>query len=83
MVNTVAEKKSHNTNEDYATAKQACKTQIKIGWLSVWDFIWIVTGNLLPNWPITKQDILSAKDIFGPDVGSLKGKTTHRAPPTV
>jgi hypothetical protein len=39
-----------------------------------------VDNKLLPNCPITREDILAAEHIFGPDVGSLKGKTVHRAP---
>jgi hypothetical protein len=44
------------------------------------EFIRIVTNNLLPNCPVTKRDIISAEYIFGPDLGSLKGKTVQRAP---
>jgi hypothetical protein len=39
-----------------------------------------VTSNQLRNCPITKADIIAAEDIFGPEVGSLKGKTTRRRP---
>jgi hypothetical protein len=44
------------------------------------DFLRIVARNQLPNCPITRDDILAAEDIFGPDIGSLKGKTTRRKP---
>ena len=37
----------------------------------------------MPNVPITRDDILAAEHIFGPDVGSLKGKTVHRTPEQV
>ena len=40
----------------------------------------------IPDYPITVQDIKSAEIIFGPDLGSLKGKTAWRQPehvPTV
>jgi hypothetical protein len=37
---------------------------------------------MLPNCPVTWADIAAAEDIFGFDVGSLKGKTT-RIPPHV
>jgi hypothetical protein len=36
--------------------------------------------NLLPNNPFTTNDILPAKDILGPNIGSSKGKTTHQQP---
>jgi hypothetical protein len=35
------------------------------------------------NCPIAKADVMAAEHIFGPDVGSLKGKTVRRPPPTV
>jgi hypothetical protein len=34
----------------------------------------------LPNCSLTKQDFLAVEHIFGPDDGSLKGKTVRRGP---
>ena len=43
----------------------------------------IVNHNLLPNCPVTQRDIMAAEDIFGPGIGSLKGKTVRRRPQSV
>lgn len=83
LVNTVADNKSSYTNDDYLRAVRARETQIKIGRPSTKDYIRIVTSNLLPNCPVTKADILAAEHLFGPDVGSLKGKTVRRKPHAV
>ena len=37
----------------------------------------------LKDCPITRQDIMAATDILGPNLGSLKGKTVHRPNPHV
>jgi hypothetical protein len=39
----------------------------------------MIEKKLLPNCPITKQDIAAAEHIFGPDNGSLMGKTVRHA----
>jgi hypothetical protein len=41
----------------------------------------LLENNLLQNCPITKTDILAAEDIFGPNLGSLKGKTVRHNTP--
>jgi len=38
---------------------------------------------MIPNSPITKEDILHAEDILGPNLGSLKGKTVRKTPERV
>lgn len=80
LVNTVADNKSSYTNEDYLKAVQARELLIKIGRPSIKQFIRIVTSNQLRNCPVTRADIMAAEHIFGPDVGSLKGKTVRRRP---
>jgi hypothetical protein len=80
LVNTVGENKSKYTNADYLRASLARKLQMTIGRPSTSDFINIVEKNLLPNCPISRRDIMIAEDIFGPDVGSLKGKTMRSMP---
>ena len=47
------------------------------------DFIHYVTANLIPNCPITVNAIKNAEFIWGPDLGSLKGKTTKQPSPQI
>jgi acetolactate synthase regulatory subunit len=79
LVNTVASNKSRYTNRPYSRAVLARHLQRIIGRPSTRTFLRIVDDNLLPNCPITRKDILAAEHIFGPDMGSLKGKTVRKA----
>jgi len=47
------------------------------------DYVKYVENNLIPNCPITKEDIVHAEDILGPNLGTLKGKTTRKTPERV
>lgn len=80
LVNTVASNKSKFTQREYSRALTARKLQQTIGRPSTKTFLSIVDGNMLPNCPITRKDVVNAEAIFGPDLGSLKGKTTRSKP---
>ena len=80
LVNTVANNKTKYTSSDYSRASLARKIQINIGRPSTKDFIRIIEHGLLPNCPINRDDVKAAEDIFGPDAGSLKGKTVRHSP---
>ena len=80
LVSTVEENKTKYTNRDYSRALLARNIQKIIGRPSTRDFMKIVDNHLLPNCPITRRDIIAAEHIFGPDVGSLKGKTVRSTP---
>jgi hypothetical protein len=75
-INTVDDNKSRYTNHDYSRALLARKIQ-DIGRPSTRSYLHIIGNNLLPNCSVTREDVLAAKDIFGPNLGSLKGKTTR------
>ena len=59
------------------------KIQKIIGRPTTRSFIHFLDNNLLPNCPVNCQDVLRAEQIFGPDIGSLKGKMVRRQPPRV
>ena len=79
-VATVDSNKLGYSNADYLRAKTARDLQIRIGRPTTNDFKRIIDQNLLPNCPVTTADVMAAEHIFGPDIGSLKGKTVRRRP---
>ena len=83
VVNTVRDNKKNHTNNDYQRALQARELHIIMGKPSTGTFIAALKSNGLMNCPVTPGDVEAAEHIFGPDVGSLKGKTTRRSPPIV
>jgi hypothetical protein len=83
LVNTVDDKKAGYTSKEYRAAQLARKVQCMIGRPSLRDFLRIVDNNQLINCPVTRRDVMAAEDIFGPDLGSLKGKTVRKSSPQV
>ena len=83
ILNTVEENKAKYSKREVLRATLARRIQKSIGHPSLRKFIEIVENNQLPNFPIVKRDILAAEDIFGGDLGCLKGKTVRRAPTQV
>ena len=83
VVNTVRDNKKNYTNNDYRRALQARERQITMGRPSTGTFIAALKSNGQMNCPVTPGDVEAAEHIFGPDIGSLKGKTTRRNPPII
>ena len=78
FINTVDNNSLKYTNRDFNRAKLARQLQIRIGRPSTRQFGNIIENNMIPNCPVTVGDIQKAEDIFGPDLGSLKGKTVRQ-----
>ena len=61
-------------------AKRARKLYHAIGGPTVENFKKILRQNLIHDCPVTEKDVTNAEKIFGPDIGTLKGRTTKRKP---
>eukprot|EP00980_Cylindrotheca_fusiformis_P013967 scaffold3632_cov158-Cylindrotheca_fusiformis.AAC.1 len=82
LVNTVAANVDRYTNRAYKNAVLARRMQniiMRPGSRRLKD----VAINHLKNCPVTRSDVDAADDIFGTNIGSLKGKTVHRPNPHV
>ena len=83
LVETVSGNATHFTKRQLVAAKEARHLQSMIGRPSNKDFKVLITGNMLRNCPVTVEAIDIAEKVFGPDVASLKGKTTRAKSPVV
>ena len=78
FITTVEDNKSKFSAYDFNKAKLAHLIMCRIRRPKTQDFIRYVRDNLIPNCPITAQDVRNAEFIWGPDQGSLKGKTVRK-----
>jgi len=77
FINTVDNNKTKYTIKEYSDAVCA-RSQNIIGRPNTQDFIKYMECNMIPNCPVTKADIIRAKDIFGANIGALQGKTVRK-----
>ena len=76
FVSTVEDQKDAYTARAISQADAACKLQNITMRPSLRDMETVVISNL-KNCPVTVSDLRAAKDIYGPNLGSLKGITVH------
>jgi len=77
LINTVDKNKNKYKVKQYSDARKARLIQDIIGRQ---DYVKYLENDLIPNCLITKEDIICAGDILGPNLGSLKGETTRKTP---
>ena len=78
MISTVKENRKGYTQRQFDAAKRARKLYHSLGCPTTENFKAIIRMKVIKNCPVTVDDINIAERIFGPDIGTLKGKTTRR-----
>lgn len=83
LVNTVKENIKSYTKREVKRAQEARRLMAIIGRPSEHQLATILNQRQLANSTVTAQDVINARKIFGPDIGSIKGKTVRRREPHV
>jgi hypothetical protein len=83
LLSTVKENREGYTQRQFERAKEARKLYRIMGCATIQDFKNILRQNVIQNCPITTEDVKIAEAIFGPDIGTIKGKKTRPKPPQV
>ena len=83
LVQTVRENYQSYTKREVLRAKEARHAQAMIGNPSKENFKGMVSSNMINDCSITPSDIANAKEIFGPALASVRGKTVCRTPAPV
>eukprot|EP00957_Ditylum_brightwellii_P057647 4371044-Ditylum_brightwellii.AAC.1 len=71
------------TRKEFENVVKARKLYAMVERPSNANFVNMVKLNLLPDSPISLQDVKNAEFLFGPDLGSLKGKSIQESPKQV
>jgi hypothetical protein len=83
-ISTVAKnRKGYTLRQFVERAKEARKLYHIVGTPTMENFKLLLQMNVIKNCPVTVEDIHIAEKICGPDVSSLKGKSTRRKPKPV
>ena len=82
-ITTVTENKQKYSQNDVKRADGVRALQKVIGHPTAKQLSYLLDHHLIPNSPFTSHDVQRAEQIYGPDLGNLKGKTTRRDPPSV
>ena len=77
---TVRENLQGFNQRQIARAKRARQLMHSVGNPTVEQFKHILRQKIIKDCPVTTEDVNLAERIYGPDVGSLKGKSTRQKP---
>ncbi len=64
-------------------ARKACEAQAMLGHSTDRDFLGMVRGSTISNYPVTANAVTNAHQIFGPDLAGVRGRTLQRPPESV
>ena len=79
LIQTVAQRERIYTARELEQAKLARELSKYTGYPSPAALIKLINSGSIINCPVTAHDVIRAADIYGPELGSLRGKTHQRS----
>jgi hypothetical protein len=83
LVSTVEDNMKRFTDREVKKAEEARRLQTVLGYPSDKALVRMISSGGMVNSPISVHDVYNAVRIWGPNLGSLKGKTTRSKPNVV
>ncbi len=80
FLETMNENKKFYMKRQFKHVQQAHRLLYSLGYPSINDLKAIIQINAIKNNPVTTEDVDIAQKIFGPNIATLKGKTTRCTP---
>ena len=82
FINSADENKREFSTLKLTQANKARVLQMRIGKPNTHDYIHYVSTNMIPNCPVTIQDIRITEISWGTDLGCVKGKSVIKVSPS-
>ena len=83
LIQTVAENAKRYTKKEVSKAEEARDLYIKFARPGIDAFIRLIKDGKIHNCPVTVADVKRWLNIYGPDVGTLKGRSVRETPSSV
>ncbi|MGC8551172.1 MAG: hypothetical protein ACP5M4_15955 [Acidobacteriaceae bacterium] len=83
LISSVEENRKGYTQRQFDDVKPTRQFYHIMGCPTIENLKHLLRANIIQNCPVTPANVDLAEKIFGPDIGTLKGKTTRKTPPRV
>ena len=83
LLGTVSERMKKYTKREVSRAELAREYIKRLGYVTPAMLVKLLNSGMIKHTEISSHDVVRCRDIFGPDLGNVRGKTTDRKPKPV